>query len=167
MIRIIIFYVICSAIWFVVNFNRYIRCAYYQTVYNINLDNNNGNKNYSIKEPVYHLLMKAHILPLSSDIDVIAETCYRSQFNNAFDNAKGYFKHRKNRFLIWIFLLLNSAFARLSISKTGNKIISVILAVLSMFVAYFLGLYLDTTGIGNKILECLLSNLTLLFHYPK
>lgn len=161
--RFLKFYIPVFLIVFIVNFIRYIRCVYYQAMYNKNLNARTPFKNYSIKHFAYTLLRKGDVEILNSDIDIITNQQYQSDFNNAFENAKGYFKYLMWQSLIWPWLIIKTFKIFAPIRKISNKFSWVILAPLEMFVAYLLGLFLDTTGIGNKILDFLLDFLSRIF----
>lgn len=72
--------------------------------------------------------------------------------------AQGIYHTRKLRSWFWIYYLLSriTVFSSV-ITHTRNKFVSVFLCLLEGFVIYLLGLYLDRTDIGNKILDYLLS----------
>ena len=88
----------------------------------------------------------------SARIDCIADVSHKHDFINAFESAKGTFIFYIVRSPVWLFIALDKLTIFAPARKTGNFFISLVVAALEIFVAYLVGLYLDTTGIGNKIL---------------
>ena len=158
-----IFYGAIVIIVFVINLIRYIRCARYQHIYNENFNNNTPLKNFRIKPFLLPLLDKGKVVLLNTNIDVIANKSYIEDFNKAFENAKGHFYYLMCLSLIWPWLVIKTFKMFAPIRKITNKVAWVILAPLEMFLAYLLGIFLDTTGIGDKILKFLLDFLSRIF----
>ena len=119
-------------------------------------------KNFNINPSVIPLLRKGQVSLQSTNIDVIANEHYKDEFNNAFEMAKGYFKHYALSAPLWFFLAIDSLTIFASVNKIGNKVIKFVFALFQFFVSYLVALYLDTSGIGNKILTFLLASLTAL-----
>ena len=153
-------YFFIAFITFAINCFRYIKCAFYHNIYNNNFVNNTPEKNYSIKLSVFYLLKKAEICNIKPlTLDLISNKSYIEEFNYAFESAKGYFRYYMIHSLLWGKFAIEklSFFAPARLIK--NKLASIIFALAEALAVYLLGLYLDTTGIGNKILTFLLDAL--------
>lgn len=152
-----LYIVIAICICFV-NLTRFVKCLYYKTKYLLNFKNNTPEKNYRIQEPIKRLLKKGNVYMLSSaKIDCIADVYYKDDFINAFESARGTFIFYIIRSPVWLFVALDTLTIFAPARKTGNIFITIVVAVVEIFAAYLVGLYLDTTGIGNKILAHLLA----------
>ena len=154
--KLITFYISVAIIFFIINLYRYLRCTYYQIIYNTNHENNNALKNFNIKESVYKLFKKSHILISGrADIGIITDSFQMNDFNNSFYCARAYFRHKMLHAPFWVLSAIEKINIFSLVRKTNNKVASLILSVIEGFLLYLLGLYLDTTGIGNKILSYL------------
>lgn len=160
MVRFIKFYFGVAIAVFIVNVIRFLRCSMYQNIYNSNFYRNTPTKNFDIKPSVVPLLHKGHVDINTPDISIIADIYYRNDFNNAFDSAKGYFKHYALFSLFWFFLAIESLSMFNAVNKISNKITKSILGILQFFASYLVLLYLDTSGIGSKTLTALLGALS-------
>lgn len=159
------FYLIVFAVVFIINLIRYILCSYYQKVYNLNFKNKTETKNFRIKPFIYPLFKQGDIEILSSKIDIIANRTYIEDFNKAFESAKGVFLHNIFLSFIWPWLAIQTLSMFKPIEKINNKIFKLFIGIFEIFIAYLVGLFLDTTGIGNKILKSLLAVLYRIFDY--
>ena len=160
---IVLCYLLIAALFFIVNFFRLKKCILYQSLYNDNFKNNTPNNNYTIKHTIISLLNKAHISLKCNVVSLVADRAFTKEFNNAFENAKGYFIHRMLHSPMWIALVAEGLTLFIPAFKIKHKIFACIFALIEAFVVYLFGLFLDTTGIGDKILVHLLDIATALF----
>lgn len=156
MLRIIMVYIAIAIFIFVVNLIRYMKVSYYQMLFNANFANNTPIENYKIQHSIISLLRKAKLNFAKYEIDTISNPLYCDEINNALNWAKGYFHHQYTHCLFWPLHIIEKLTIFLPARKIKNKFISFIFAIIEFFLVYLLGLYLDTTGIGNKILTYLL-----------
>ena len=154
----ITFYIIISVFILILN-----AIHYFQTKYNLNFQNNTPNKNYSIKFSTYRLFAKTELnFQTAQSIDIIANSHYRSEFNNAFEHSKGYFSDRLLHSFVWPITFIKKLKIFSIVQKIPNKLISFVIGLFEAFAIYLLGLFLDTTGIGNTILTFLISKVSYL-----
>lgn len=165
--KIIKLYFFIATLIFVVNFIRFIICCRLKVIYNTNISKNIPDKNYHIKQFVYSIFLKGNTQICDDRLSLIAEKTYQADFNAAFEHSKSVFFRNFILAIVWPYL----ATEKLTMFSLGkrieNKIVRFIFALFQVFATYLLGLFLDTTGIGNKILNTLLDflkNLTQIFH---
>lgn len=156
-------YFLIAAIFFIVNFARLIACCIYQSVYNNNFKNDTPDRNYMIRYFVIALFKKANIILQNSTIDTIADRLYKNEFNSAFENAKGYFLYNMIHSVVWFLIIVKKFVIFSPTTKAANKLFSLCVAFIEAIAVYLLGLFLDTTGIGNRILTYLLDLANALF----
>lgn len=168
MLKILISYMSIALVFSLVNLTRYLRCSYLKIAYNMNFDNKESTKNINFSVSAFSLFKKAKLNMIGLNAtDIMTNSIYKDEIINAFDYSKGYFRYKSLHSVFWIFHILENSFLFAPTQKISNRFISVIIAVLESFAVYLLGLYLDTTGIGNKILTFLLDALTAISELPK
>ena len=147
-----------------VNIIRILRCRHIIRKLIRNRYNSTPKKNCNYILSIKELLQKASI-PAPSQLTTkgMAE---KEIIQNIIDDllqAAGVYRHRAIHSPLWPIYIIERACVFRPIQKIPNKVLSVILALLEGFALYLLGLFLDTTGIGDKILTFLLEPLTALF----
>lgn len=165
--RIIKFYFLISALVFIVNFIRFIVCCRLKVIYNTNISNDMPNKNSRIEQFVYSIFLKGGTQICSDGLNLIAKKIYQAEFNDAFEHSKSVFFRNFILAIVWPYLATDKLTMFTFAKRIKNKIVRFIIALFQVFATYLLGLFLDTTGIGNKILNILLDflkNLTQIFH---
>lgn len=139
---------------------RIIRLVHYRNIYVKNINNRESTKNTIIASSFAHYLNEAPIHISTLDICSLYKT---SDCQDAYIwTLSNYFRKIRAAFA-WPWHAIERLKLFAPIRKISNKLAWIILAPLEMFVAYLLGLYLDTTGIGNKILMFLLDFLSHIF----
>ena len=158
-------YSLISAAFFIVNFVRLIKCFVYRSVYNNNFKNGTPNNNYIIRHSVISLLNKANTSLQNPSTDIIASKIFIDDFNSAFFNAAGYFLHNMLHSVVWPLIIIKKFIIFIPAAKISNQLFSLAIALIEGFAVYLLGLFLDTTGIGSRILTYLLDVATALFEH--
>ena len=160
MVRFLKFYFGVALVVLVVNIIRYVRCSMYQNTYNSNFIRNTPSKNFYIQPSIIPLLRRGNVALQNPNINVIADDCYRRDFNNAFESAKGYFRHCAIYAPLWFILAIESLTIFTLANKLRNNFVRIMFGLFQFFANYLVLLYLDTSGIGYKILNVLLAFLT-------
>lgn len=150
MMKIIGMYILISILLYLKNKYRHLRCNY---IINTMYDNKNNTDNYKYILAIEILLDKADIYHLNVPKDL---QDYPDTIIDALQIARGIYIGRCYRALLWgYFFLMEIHIFKPIFSRTNNKLIALIFCLVEFFVTYLLGLYLDTTDIGSKILAFL------------
>lgn len=157
MIKFVLFYIFIALVLFVKNFIHLMHCAYIQTKFVENHNNNSSVKNYEFQNSIISLLHRAKVYVQTNITAKTVSDIYKAcVIEDYIVQAKAEYIYRCKHTIFWGYSLIK----KLKIFKpifnhTNNIFISIICCLAEGFAAYLLGLYLDTTGIGNKILTYL------------
>lgn len=161
--RIVIAYLIGVALVFIVNLIRFLRCCYYQEVYNSNFKNKTSFKNHYISQTIFRLLRKGNIATVNAPINLITDKLYISEFNESFESAKGFFLFQMRSSIFWPYSAIKKLVMFAPIRKIQNPILSILTALIQLFITYLITLHLDSSGIGQNILNWIYDTLNHLF----
>lgn len=139
---------------------RIVRLAHYHNIYVKNIENKELNKNVIIASSFAHYLRDAQVYVDTLDICNPQKTkdCQEAYMWT----LSNYFRKVRDAFA-WPMRAIEKLKMFAPIRKISNKLSWIILAPLEIFASYLLGLFLDTTGIGNKILTFLIDFLNRIF----
>ncbi len=149
MIKIVAVYVLIALLLYIRNKYLYLKCSYLCSCLQLNKDN----YNYII--PVNSIMHKAHLYnPIFSDPQNFANEIFIKDICECLLQARGIFYTFYMRSPLWLFYLIQRLVIFTPITKiVSNKFIASLCSIVESFALYLLGLYLDTTGIGNKTLS--------------
>lgn len=156
MIKMLKLYTIVALYKILINLFRFLRCSRLKKIYNKNIHNRTPAKNYSIKHSSVRLFKRSGSHALISTPNNIVTSWNVEKFNAAYDNSIAKFKHNVKTSLLWPYDLVEQLVLFSHAKRIKHKLISFLVALLEAFLVYLLSLYLDTTGIGIKILNILL-----------
>lgn len=164
--NIIYFYIGISLILLLKNLIHLIHCNYIRTKFAINHKNKTPLKNYELKNSIIYLIKTAKV---DNDYvikaDILVNSYYSPKIDNYLLQAQSEYIYLCKHTLLWGCELLKKCRLFSPVFKhTKNIFATIIICFLEMFAAYLLGLYFDTTGIGNKILSALTSLVTSLIN---
>lgn len=154
MSRIFIFYITVSLIILIKNLVCFCRCNYAYNALRNSLQKSEYKNNVKHSVSVKSLILNANIpCPLSFSVDTFTESYWVEQLLQYVLHASGVYRHRLLHAFFWpsSFIKKINIF-RIITDKTNNVFLSILFCVIEAFFVYLLGLYLDTSGIGNKIL---------------
>lgn len=154
MSRIFIFYITVSLIILIKNLIYFCRCnyAYIELQDSLQKSEYKNNVNHSVS--IKSLISNANIpCPLSFSAEIFTESYWIKQLLKYVSHASGVYRHR----LLHAFFWPSSFIKKINIfkiitDKTNNVFLSILFCIIEAFFVYLLGLYLDTSGIGSKIL---------------
>ncbi len=139
---------------------KIVRLAHYHNVYIKNIGNREPTKNTIIASSFAQYLRNA---PVCVDTLDICNPHKTKDCQEAYMwTLSNYFRKVRDAF-VWPLRAIEKLKMFAPIRKISNKLSWIILAPLEIFASYLLGLFLDTTGIGNKILMFLLDFLNRIF----
>lgn len=150
MVKIICIYFFISILLYLKNKYRQLKCNY---VINGIYKSKNISDRYQYILATSFLLSKANIyrLDISDDLKTNPNSVIES-----LEIARGIYIGRSHRALLWgYFVLMRIHIFKPIFSQINNKMLAFIICLVEFFFTYLIGLYLDTTGIGNKILTSL------------
>lgn len=165
-IKIILIYITVAMFLLCKNFYLCIKCYY--LIYSLERDREAVN-NYRLIIPIKTILNDANIY-CSQLFDLKNFTNYTGvqDIIECIHQAQGIYYNRCKRSFLWLFYLIcKIRIFRPILMHTSNKFFAILACLIEWFVLYLLGLYLDTTGIGSKILQYLLSSLSQLIELVK
>ena len=154
MSRIFIFYITVSLIILIKNFIYFCRCNYANIALQNNLQKREYDNNLKYSVSVKSLISNANIYcPLSFSVSTFTESYWIEQLLKYVSHASGVYRHRLLHAFFWpsSFIKKINIF-RIITDKTNNVFLSILFCIIEAFFVYLLGLYLDTSGIGNKLL---------------
>lgn len=157
MLKFVLFYIFIALVLSIKNFIHLMHCAYVQTKFIENHNNNSSVKNYEIQNSIISLLHRAKVyIQTNITAETVSNICKACVIEDYIVQAKAEYIYRSKHAIFWGYSLIK----KLKIFKpifhhTNNVFISIVCCAAESFAAYLLGLYLDTTGIGNKILAYL------------
>lgn len=158
MLKILSFYLFVSVCVLIINLCRYIRCCMLLKKFRKNVTSSMMLENMKIKFSSIRLFRKSRSMHyIIGYKEPFADTWCIRNIERAFENSKCYFLSNACRCLFWFYDMVETASMYAVARKIKNKIFSFIFALLQTVAVYLIGLYLDTTGIGNSILKALLS----------
>ena len=159
--RIIFIYISTTLLLALKNLINWWRCTYISARMQMNIDvSPYKNLNYTIS--IISLLKRLDCYYTKKEISkMIVNPHGMLTIIKHLYEVRGIYYHQIVHSFTWPYRVMRkiTVFKPLSDVK-NNPIISTILCIGEGFVIYLLGLYLDTTGIGNKILAFLLDFLT-------
>lgn len=150
MVKIICIYFLISVFIYLKNKYRQLKCNY---VINGIFKSKNISDRYKYILSASFLLSKANIyrLDISNDLKNTPNSVIES-----LEIARGIYIGRSHRAFLWgYFVLLKIHIFKPIFSHINNKTSAIIICLAEFFFTYLIGLYFDTTGIGNKILTFL------------
>lgn len=151
MFKIILFYIAISAIVYIRNKYFYIKCTYLIN----SLRENKNNCNYII--PVNSILRKANLFTFErANPQRFVNSNYIEDICDCLLIAKGIFHTYCKRSPLWLYYLISNMSIFSLVRKTASsRLCTIFYALVEWFFLYLLGLFLDTSGIGSKILKWL------------
>lgn len=157
MLKIITAYILIAVFIYTKNKINYLRCNYVINNLIANAKNKKYNNNFNYINSVESLLSGASIYsPVFLDYSKLANGYYLNSIIEHLEQARGIYRHRYIHSLFWGYPFLKKIkIFKPIFNKSTNIIVSIVICLVEGFLVYLLGLYLDTTGIGNKILICL------------
>lgn len=161
--KIVLAYVVITAINFIINGYRMLHTNYLWNTYLVNIKNKTEDKNYELLIPLMHIFKKANVCIDERYIrQGLLSYNDESKLEEALKISWGYYKYLTKHSCSWFFRIPIPTFKFIK-SKTKNKLIQFISFILSSFIIYLIGLYLDDSGLGLKILNLLSHFLKALF----
>lgn len=131
-----------------------IRCVYYGSAYKRNLANQSMRKNVYFQDGLLDLCKKANICVAQSvDINWLTRPEYKDGVFDTINRLKGRFAYRVLHSWKWVSFVKVSLHARPLFRALNKRFLALICFVISIACSYFLGLFLDKSGIGNEILN--------------
>ena len=140
------------------NFIHLLHCDYLHRKFITNHQNGTPEKNYELKNSIADIVNTASVDNFYEiNATILANPVYISKIEDYILQAQAEYIYRFKHSIFWGYTNVLKKFKIFSpvFKHTNNIFITLIICFLEMFFAYLLGLYLDTTGIGNKILSAL------------
>ena len=154
MLILFMLYISISLILFIKNLCDMLRCSYIKNKLETNEQSNNSSKNLNYTVSVRSLLKRTGLYHLSGSY-LSGQQSYK--ICRRLTEARGIYRHRMIHCMFWPLALTSKMHVFRPIHKGKlNIFIKLTFCLIESLAIYLLGLYLDTTGIGNKILDALL-----------
>ena len=155
-IKILLFYILVTIFIAIKNCINFARCIYIELKLKDNYSNGKNVNNYYLADSLNSLLCKANV-------SVVPAKELRDSFSapKVFDHilrARAKYRHRMIHSYCWVInLFSHMRIFSFNITRIENKLLRFIFCIAEWLVLYLVGLFLDTSGIGNKILSHLIA----------
>lgn len=155
--KFILSYIFISLILLIKNLIHLFHSAYIRSKFIINHKEGTPSKNYELKNSIISLINRANIdYHYEITAKLLSDFSYASKVDDYLIQTWAEYMYRCKHTFFWGYNLLKKCKIFSPIFKnTHNIFVTTILCLFEIIVAYLLGLYFDTTGIGNKILAFL------------
>ena len=156
MLKLIYIYLIVTAVIAIINLINIWRCIYISVRMEMNVAKK-PRVNYKYVVPVYNLLDKFYYGYSRSKITSLIDNSYGlRELTNKLAQVRGVFHYKAVHSFAWpLSLVRKFRIFKFITDSSYNIVIKVVLCLLEGFAVYLLSLYLDTSGIGDKILSYL------------
>ena len=162
-LKMFIIYAIVTVLVFLKNTYRKYHVNYLRNIYRENLRNNQKDKNYELLIPFTNVFEHAHMSDYRYDLDdYIIKGKYPHNFEDLLNRAFYHYSYLAKHCFSWFFRIplprINSITKHIS-----NKVLQPFVFAFTVILDYLICLYLDKYGLGEKILNFLVSFLKKLF----
>ncbi len=162
-LKIFIIYAVVTILVFLKNTYRKYHVNYLRNTYRENLLNNQNAKNYELLIPFTNVFEHAHMSDYRYDLeDYIIKGKYPYKFEDLLNKAFYHYSYNAKHCFSWFFRIPLPRIT--SITKhISNKVLQPFVFVFTVILDYLICLSLDKYGLGEKILNFLVSFLKKLF----
>lgn len=160
--NLLIIYFLIAIFDFCLNFYRMIHTKILRDKYIKNIRNHCHERNYELLIPISKVLSKANIYVCNLESEIENSFGITCSFDNALTKAFYHYKYLMKHCFTWILRIPFPKFKFIH-NKRLNLFIRFLVFSVSTITVYFFGLYLDSSGLGLKILTCLSDSLNRLF----
>ena len=160
--NLLIIYFLIAVFNFCLNFYRMIHTKILRDKYIKNIRNHCHERNYELLIPISKVLSKANVYVCDLEKEIGNSFGITTYLDNTFVKAFYHYKYLTKHCFTWIFRIPLPKFKFIH-NKRLNLFIRFLIFSASTIAVYFLGLYLDNSGLGLKALNYLTDFLNSLF----